>query len=52
MNDGEQVHTVLTGAPNLFEYKGIIFFIIQRLGLITKVDSNLFYHMYKNFMMN
>ncbi|MFQ5407487.1 MAG: phenylalanine--tRNA ligase subunit beta [Anaerolineales bacterium] len=22
LNDGEQVHTVLTGAPNLFEYKG------------------------------
>ena len=22
LNDGEQVHTVLTGAPNLYEYKG------------------------------
>ena len=22
LNDGEEVHTVLTGAPNLFEYKG------------------------------
>ena len=23
LNDGEQMHTVLTGAPNLFDYKGI-----------------------------